>query len=317
MTSVPARFQRAGSSRVVGCLVYLVVAPFVALLLAIFLTLPITFALEALGVPRERSGEALLVTLPLVGIGVAAWGYRDYRRRAALEVVVDRDLVTLVVNSRPRVLKFEEVASIRLVPTRLDFACVLAPRSGRVLRLPIEVAPFKLVRESLDVTLIPRLASRLEERIAGGEATTLRISYLRILMTALRATGAMLMGVLMLVNPWWFAMGILFVNHAIIVMRQSWLGFRGGVVLERDGVRRLSDAPATLTGWNHLEQIQADPIGLVLRSTSGQVFALSALTDDFWPALRWINSRLRKVGSRVDRSPDSPDPKDDAAKGQA
>ena len=169
MTPIPARYQRAGSSKIVGCLVYLAVAPFVALFLALFLAVPIMYALEALGLSRDRASAPFLVLLPLTGVGVAAWAYRDYRRRAALEVVIDRDRVTIGKDSRRTVLRFEDVVSIRLVPARANIACVLVPRSGRVLRLPPEIAPFALVHEALEVTLIPEMVRRLDERIARGE----------------------------------------------------------------------------------------------------------------------------------------------------
>ena len=149
-TPIPARYQRAGSSKIVGCLVYLVVTPFVALFLALFLAVPLMFALEALGLSRDRASAPFPVLLPLFGLGVAVWGYRDYRQRATLEVVIDRDQVTIGIDSRRTVLRFDDVVSIRLVPTRVDFACILVPRSGRVVRLPSEIAPFSLVREPLE-----------------------------------------------------------------------------------------------------------------------------------------------------------------------
>jgi hypothetical protein len=269
-----------------------VVAPVVALSLALFLAVPLLFALEALGLSRDRASSPFLVLLPLIGVGVAGWGYRDYRRRAALEVVIDRDRVTIGVDSRRTVLRFEDVLSIRLVPTRIDFACVLVPRSGRVMRLPPEIAPFALVREPLEVTLIPEMVRRLGERIARGEAVTLRIPPARLLVTMSRGFGALLISVCLLVNPWRILVWVLVVRHAITVIRQSWLGIRGGLIIEREGLRRFSDAPATPTAWDHLERIRSDPVGLVLQSSEGQVLALSSLTDDFWPASRWIDARV-------------------------
>ncbi|WP_406698031.1 hypothetical protein V5E97_04175 [Singulisphaera sp. Ch08] len=290
---IPARYQRTGSSKIVGCLVYLVVTPFVALFLALFLAVPLMYSLETLGLSRDRASAPFLVLLPLIGVGVVAWSYRDYRRRAALEVVIDRDRVTIGKDSRRTVLRFEDVVSTRLVPTRIDFACVLVSRSGQALRLPAEIAPFSLVREPLEVTLIPEMVRRLDERIARGEAVTLRIPSARILVMMCRGFGALLMSVLMLVNPWRIPMGLLVMRHAITVIRQSWLGIRGGLIIDREGLRHFSDAPATPMSWDRLERIRSDPIGLVLRSRERQVFALSSLTDDFWPALRWINARVR------------------------
>jgi hypothetical protein len=290
---IPARYRRDGSSKIVGCLVYLVVAPFVALSLALFVSVPLMLGLQALGLSKDRASAPFLVLLPLFGVGVAAWGYRDYRRRAALEVVIEGDRVTVGIDSRRTVLRFEDVVSIRLVPTRIDFACVLVPRSGRALRLPPEIAPFAQVREPLEVTLTPEMLRRLEERIARREAVTFRIPLARLLVTMARGFGALLISVFLLVNPWRIFMGILVVRHAMTMIRQSWLGIRGGLIIERAGLRNLSDVSATPTSWDRLERIRSDPIGLVLRSSEGQVFALSSLTDDFWPALRWINARVR------------------------
>ncbi len=138
------------------------------------IALPIMYGLEAVGVPHERSGAAFVVLLPLVGLGVAAWGYRDYRRRAALEVVIDRDRIALRVDSRQVDLLPADVASIRLDPTWTGFACILIRTTGKSVRLPPEIAPLAEARDALDVTLIPDLVRRLDERITRGDAVPLR-----------------------------------------------------------------------------------------------------------------------------------------------
>ena len=103
-TAIPATFRRAGTSRAVGCLVYSVVAPFVALFLALFISLPLGFALEAIGISTDRGGRPFVILLPIVSVAVAVWGYRDYQSRAGLAVVIDRDRVTVGVNSKQRAL---------------------------------------------------------------------------------------------------------------------------------------------------------------------------------------------------------------------
>src|SRR5271165_4596640 len=165
MTTIPATFRRPGSSRAVGCLVYSVVAPFVSLFLALFISLPVGFALEALGLSKTGGNLSFVILLPIIAVAVVAWGYRDYRNRAALEVIVDRRCVSIGVGSNQRVLNFADVDSIRVATTRHGFACVLIPRSGRSLRLPPEIAPFEMAREPLDETLIPLLVQRLDSRL--------------------------------------------------------------------------------------------------------------------------------------------------------
>ena len=92
-TSIPAIYRRDAISKATGCLVYLVAAPFVALMLALFVSVPLMVVLESFGMARERASTPFLVLLPLFLLGVAVWGFLDYRRRANLEVVIDRDHV--------------------------------------------------------------------------------------------------------------------------------------------------------------------------------------------------------------------------------
>ncbi len=161
--------------------------------------------------------------------------------------------------------------------------------------MPPEIAPFSLVREPLEETLIPSLVRRLDERIARGETATLRTSTVRSLITMSRAVGGLLMSLVLLVGrPWLILWGLVVVRNATDGVHRAWLGFRGGLVIEREGLRLVSDASAPLTPWDHLELIRSDPVGLILRSAEGRTFALSALTDDFWPAFRWIKARVRE-----------------------
>ena len=82
--------------------------------------------------------------------------------------------MTIGKDGRERVLRYEDVTSIRLEPTENDFACVLLRRSGRAWRLPPEVAPFDIARDALEITLIRELVRRLDDRINGGEAVAPR-----------------------------------------------------------------------------------------------------------------------------------------------
>ena len=234
-----------------------------------------------------------MVLLPIVGLVVAAWGYRDFRRRSGLEVVIDRREVTVGIDSSQRALNFADVVSIRIIPTRLDYACVLIPRIGRSLRLPPEIAPFSVVRDALDQTLIPEIVERWDKRMTAGDAVELQISPRRLFLMMSRAVGALLLGGLMLLNPWMIPMGVLVVRHSATVIQQLRLGFHGGFVVDRRGLRHHAESTEEFAAWNCLERIRSDSIGLVLRSTDGRIFALSSLTVDFWPALRWLNGRLK------------------------
>jgi hypothetical protein len=156
--------------------------------------------------------------------------------------------------------------------------------------LPPEVASLSAVHDTLESTLIPVLVRRLDERLVRGESIALEVSWGRLVGPTCRAFTSLLVSPFLLCNPWRFLTGILVLGHARRVFQQSWLGIRGGFVLERAGVRRHADAE--FVPWNGLQRVRSDPAGLVLRSHDGETFALSALTDNFWPVLRWINARL-------------------------
>jgi hypothetical protein len=284
-------FQRPGTSKLVGCLVYLVAAPFIAVFLTIFATVPLMIAVEVYGLSKNILNATFFLLLPVFGIGVAFWGYQDYRRRAALDVIIDPGGMSIAVDARQTMVPIEDVVSVRLYPTGLDFAYVLVLQSGRVLWLPPEVAPLSVVHDALESTLIPVLVHRLDEKLARGESIALEMSWGRLVGPISRACASLLVSPFLLVNPWRFLVGILVLRHAARVFRQSWLGIRGGFVLERVGLR--SHADEEIVPWRHLERVRSDPVGLVLRSCDGETFALSTLTEDFWPVLRWINVRLK------------------------
>lgn len=291
MDDFPVSYQRHGGSKLVGCLVYAVVAPFAALFLALFASLPLLIGAEAFGLSKDLVGGIFCVLLPVIGAGVAVWAYRDYRRRAALEVLIDRDALWTIVNARETAVWFDDVATIRLSPSGWDFACILVLRSGETLQLPPEVAPFSAVRDDLDATLIPVLVGRLDDTIQAGGRVSLRVPALTLLVPAWRAAVSLLLGPWLLLSPWRFLVGIRLLAHAAMVLRHVWLGLRAGFESERAGLRRSAESP--LVRWDRLERVRSDPLGLVLRSDDGEVYALSMLAPHFWPALRWINARLK------------------------
>jgi hypothetical protein len=107
-----------------------------------------------------------------------------------------------------------------------------------------------------------------------------------------RACGALPLGMYLLVKPSTSRQGSLVLRHAMAVFRQAWMGLRGGLIIEREGLRRSSDRSSPPTTWDRLSRVYADLLGLVLRSGEQQL-TLSPLADDYWPALRWIDARVK------------------------
>lgn len=286
-------FRRDARSRVVGCLVYTVAAPFVALFLALFLTLPFTFALEQLGARKDVSNALFPVVLAIMAVVIALWGVRDYRRRASITVEIEHDRVVVTVGGRSRTLAFAEVKAVRLVPAASDLACVLEPHEGRPLRFPPDIASLARVRAPLEPALVRPLALKIGERAAAGETVAVRerpMAAVLLIVRGIAELGLAGFFVVTLVSArHFFAVGRVGITH----LRQGWLGLRGGLFVHDRGLghyRNRNESPAS---WQSLEIVRADDAGLVVRADDGRYFIASPLADSYWPALLWIKSRLR------------------------
>lgn len=295
MVALPVTFSRTGGSKAVGCLVYVVSVPFIIIFLSLFITTPILFGLEALGLPHERFEGYFLLIYPPVGLWTVVWARRDYRRRADFAVTIRRDRLVVELGRRTDDVPFAEVESIRLVPARLDLACVLVRRGGGPLRLSPEVAPFSSVRDALEETLVSDLVRRLDRRLAAGESVPFRDPLPRSMGAIAGGILRCLTGAVLFANPLHFPVALAVFWHGALVTRQGWLGIRGGFILDDRGLRIPSDGGREPVPWGGLERIRGDAMGLVLRSRDGPTFRLSALAEGFWPALRWIEARLSEV----------------------
>lgn len=292
MANLPASFERTGGSKAVGCLVYAVSTPFVALFLAIFLLGPIQLALQACDAREYISKLVTFAVYFLVGLGTMVWAVRDYRRRADYKVTIQWDRIVVQLGSRRVDLPFAEVASIRLVPAGLNFSCVLLRQRGTSLRLSPEVAPFNLVRDALEETLISELVRRLDHEVGAGELVAIRENIPRSLLAIAGGLFRVLIWVVLILNPLRRPLALAFRRCGILMIRQGWLGLRGGFVLNDRGLCPRSNGEREPIPWDRLDRIHMGDVGLILRSRSGHTFGVSALSENFWPVLRWINARL-------------------------
>jgi hypothetical protein len=293
----PVSFHRSGSSRNVEFLVCIIATPLVAIFTAIFAVTPVALAATALGVPFERAwSECFLLFLVMTlvyAVGMCVWGYNDYCSKAELEVTVERDGVTVRRNSRERLLLFEDVVAITLFPSGSELGCELIPRSGRALRLPPEIAPFFRIRNELGMTVIFQLLGRMDERLTRGETVEVRISTVRVTATMLRASGTWLLGATMLLNPLCFSLGRHFLRQGRLLLQQSLMGIRGGVALEDGGLCSPTRATRPVMPWDAVELVRVDSAGLTMRTDDGHWFAISAISNNYLPAMRLIKSRIR------------------------
>jgi len=277
-TVLPATFQRKALSKATGCLAYILMIPLAAVFIALFLHFPIYYLLKKCGVPEEYAECTFPILLPIVTVGVVVWGTRDYRRRAALKVIIDRDGVVVDRATKVYSVSTAEVKGIHLVPTGSSVACILERADNSTMRLPPEIAPFSSVREPLEAALITRLVQDLDERMSRGQSLAVRESRL----TAMRRILKGLFMILLAVR------GIGFFRLGIRQIHQGWLWLKGGFALYGRGLCHPGGDERCLIPWDELECVRHDANGLVFRSPGGPTFAASPFAKNYWVAEVWI-----------------------------
>ena len=297
MARLPATLERSGGSKAVGCLVYLVSVPFISLFLSIFLFLFVRLIFQAYGLPDDYSTYVFFAVLPLIFLGIVGWGIRDFRQRADLQITIREDRIVVRVGVKEDVVLFSQVESIRLVPARLDFACRLTRSPGKPITLSPEIAPFGVIRALLDETLIPVLIQRLDRRLIMGEQVSIQETLPRSGRSIRLGFLEVFLSILMFVNPLRFSLALALLRHGVLAMRQGWSGIRGGFVLDFRGLCPKSGAGVQPIPWDQLREVRSDDVGFALRDRDGPDFRVSALSENYLPAVRWIRTRMLRSKS--------------------
>src|SRR5262249_16315278 len=100
-------FRRPFFDRAVGCLVYMLLVPFIAVFLSIFIMLPV----QALGASESVVFALFYGSFFVFLIGFAIRGYREFRERANIGVRVQGDRIVSWAGSRVQEFEFSDVRS--------------------------------------------------------------------------------------------------------------------------------------------------------------------------------------------------------------
>lgn len=292
-------YRRAESSKAVGCLVYLVVTPFVALSLSLLIAVPLIFVLQGLGVSERFAPIAFPILLIPISLGAIAWGFHEYRGRAAAEVLIYQDGVLAQVGRARRALAFDDVETVRLDPAGLDMACTLIPRTGRALRLPPDIAPYSIVSRPLSNSLIAVLARRLGNRFDAGESVTVRERLPRALRHLARGVAGVVAGCLLILTLLHAIRGIAVVRNGVWLVRQGLVGVTGGVLVDSHGLRHLREEAGARITWDRLTLVHVDELGFLVRSDEGRTFVASPFAEGYLAASAWIAPRIRSRPPRA------------------
>jgi hypothetical protein len=275
---LPAAFQRSGASKLLGLLIYVVMTPLIAVFGALLLSTPIHYLLVSFGVDEDDTGIGFLILLPIVLVAVIVLAVRDYRRRAFLKVIVDRDRIAIERSHKPLDVALAEISGIRLVWANFDIACILE-RSDKVsVRIPSDVAPLPAVKAPLEVALIPGLVADLDRRLREGQSVVVCESRLKAFS---RIVGGLFTLPLSI-------RASIFMKLGLMRIRQGLLGMKGGFVVYSRGLSPRSGDERSLIPWHHLECVMRDEVGLVYRSRGGTEFAASQLAKNYWVVSEWV-----------------------------
>jgi len=267
--------------------VYVIVAPIVAIVLTLLSMLPATLLVQWARWPEASAGILAFALFPMILLAVCAWAIRDYRRRALTEVVVHRDRIELSLGRDQREIPFDSVHTVRLVRVRADMVCVLQLTGGEKVWLSQEIAPFSQVHAPFELTLVSDLARRIPDRLAAEETISLRESRLKSLSLIPLGACIMVFAGLLCLSGRGFRIG-----RQLLSVGDSWIhvgrrAARGGFVVCQDGIvaGRHPDRPIP---WSEMATMRRDACGIVIEAADGRKFSASALARNCWPVAKWI-----------------------------
>jgi len=172
MIEFPIIFQRHPTNRVTGVAEYAAIVSILTLIISVMLAAALHGTLVAMGGNADIAGYSMFVLLPIVGIALTVFAFKDYRRRADVRVVVDVDSIQVRQNQKERSALYEDISDARIIPMWFDEACELKLIDQTCIRLPLVIASASMVREPFEQSLIPVLAVRVAGEIgAGGDIT--------------------------------------------------------------------------------------------------------------------------------------------------
>ncbi|MCP4376513.1 MAG: hypothetical protein GY794_10120 [bacterium] len=281
MDILPATFQRAGSNKLFGLLVYILWIPTIVVVLGWILLMIVVRLLTALDMGANFSMAVIIILLLMLLVGVIIFGVRHYRRRAFIKIVIDRDRIVINRGRKPLEILLTEIQGICLGRFGSDAACILDRLNGKPVCLPPNIAPFSAVEPALNETVIPHLLMELNERLENGQPVVVCESHLKAFLRMVGGLCTILVSTLTLSQRGSFGSGFMRV-------RCGWIGMRGGFILYRGGLSPRSGDERSLVPWEDLKCIRCDMRGLVYRSVKGETFAASPVARNYVVVSAWL-----------------------------
>ncbi len=288
----PVRFARSDQSKRAARWLYGLGGVLGGILVGMFLAMPVALVAEVFKVRPEITMVVSAIAFASGFAAAARWAVKNYHRRAAMEVIIFDDRVTVNSGQGRIVVPFEGVREIRLRDgSRTGRTCLVVTDSGHTVVFPAEVASFEAVENVLVPRLKPFLEKKLNTTLNAGDAIDVRedvpLSYVRIIG-----------GVVMLcISPMLVIAGkkmvIQTVDEGMRSIRRGFRGRHGGFVIVTTGMLPANDLQRLPIIWTELTLDQLDDDGIVI-SGAGHLLSASAHARDFQRASGWLVDRLRR-----------------------
>jgi hypothetical protein len=242
-------------------------------------------------VPHGVAVAVCIVIDVVTFVVLVRFAIRDYRRRAGNAVTVHDDRVEIQHLGERVSVPFSEVRTVRLLPRRHDALCLLCSFDGGTRRLPAEIAPFSVARTALEATLLPWLAQRFGEELAGGSPVRVRESSLRARVRIVGGVLVIVPSIAAILTLRGIPAGLRWAKGGWLTARRGWRGRGSDFEISRQGVRRTGRSlPSDLHPWTGLREVCVDDAGVVLRYEDGRTITASIFSENYWPFAVWIRA---------------------------
>lgn len=284
-------FRRAGESKIVGFLVYLVVVPILSVTIGVMLGGLFYWIGMSLGLPEKVAGLSFSVAFVTSFIGLLLFAISDFKRRAFAEVVIFQDRLFVSNNGVKSEIRFEDISAVKFFRDGRALGCELALADGTCVRFPSDVASFFAVRRASDETYIEFLRSRADYSLKNG-------SILEWVTEPNAALRQKLTGILLIVWACTLALTIKFYHYAPKAYRLGKFYYRSGrskgFKIRDEGLID-NENPTQCIHWRELNLKSDLADGILIGSTGGLTFAASALTSNAWPLWKLIEHRVKQA----------------------
>jgi hypothetical protein len=279
--------RRDATNKIMGAIAYMIVGPFIGLLLGLFAAGAISALGRKLHINDHISTVCSLAAVALCVLGILAWAIHDYRRRAFQEYVITPYSIESAVGRKRYIWSIDEVSGIRLKDG--GRRVVLDLTSGRYVHFDMELAPAAAVLRALHTGMLSEIAHRHEMTIESGQTLISKDLGLGAVPLAARIAVRIVMAVLAIFTIRFALIGARHLSDSLINLRQCAFAFSGGIRISREGVAALHHAKSI--AWDEISHVKISATGCHIYSSEGRRISLSPYARHYCDVCQMLSRR--------------------------